>query len=550
MRRHGRENSMQSRTLCVATVAVFALICGCSQQMEPAVPELAVTSTFCATDLSCPFGYECVDGVCVPIAASLYDHIQTASILLRAPIDGAETAWRATHYDLMIGGLRPDEIRPLNPNARLFDYTLTRYHRFEGDPGSASAWAVAHGWNPEDFYLHYREDVYVPTWEGRVIVPGFPPGMVPGWNPGGGGGPASATQRSQSRVVGYFNGEAEPWHFGNLAHPGYRQFFAERIAGLIDGTWYQEAFATGPLDGIMCDEAIFYAVFGEGLLDRSTEYYGIPMTAEHPYALLMESLYPFLAEVLLSAIGSTEDVMANYGHVLFLNYPNRSAINVQATTPWILGEVWVAYTGRPSPVSGATRCVTYDKDYANAVREIVRQTREGGRRVLGAFDSSNGLAGTGRGKLFTLGLYYLVHNRHTYYVYESADQSPNHLSTWGWNPAVPFDVGQPASIPPGAVDFEGNANTREHWEFATGADPYQPQLTYRVLARRFTNALVLVKMLPLGSVDDNRSITTHPLDRPYRVLQVDGTLGLTVTEARLRNNEALILIPETSTGVD
>jgi hypothetical protein len=247
---------------------------------------------------------------------------------------------------------------------------------------------------------------------------------------------------------------------------------------------------------------------------------------------------------MMDTFGSTKDIMPNFGHVLFLNYPNRCAENIQATTPWILGEVWVSYTGTASPTSGANRTITYDNDYANAVREIVRQTKRGGRRVLGAQDRFNGVFGTDRGKMFTLGLYYLVHNKHTYYMYTStSDASGGHISAWGWNPAVQYDIGQPELIPSGALDFEGHSNTREHYVFATGPDPVNGSLTYRVLARRFTNALVLVKMLPAGSAVDNSSITTHTLDGNYGVLQADGLVGPTVTQASLRNNEALILIP-------
>jgi hypothetical protein len=178
------------------------------------------------------------------------------------------------------------------------------------------------------------------------------------------------------------------------------------------------------------------------------------------------------------------------------------------------------------------------------VREIVRQTKRGGRRVLGGRDTVNGPSGTDRGKMLTLGLYYLVHNEHTYYQYESASTSSgSHVSTWAWNPAVPYDVGQPDVIPSGAVDFEGNANTKEHYLFASGADPVNASLTYRVLARRYTNALVLVKLLPTGSTVDDNSITTHALDGSYGVLQADGLMGPTVTQASIRNNEALILIP-------
>jgi hypothetical protein len=57
-------------------------------------------------------------------------------------------------------------------------------------------------------------------------------------------------------------------------------------------------------------------------------------------------------------------------------------------------------------------------------------------------------------------------------------------------------------------------------------------------------------MLPLGSVVDFGSTTVHQLDRAYRVLQADGTLGMSLTQVSIRNNEALILIPETMTGIE
>ncbi len=532
-----------------ACIGVSSL--GCSESTEPSDAQASLaTSVGCVTDFSCGFGQECNDGSCGPLTPALRPHIQTGIVLFRAPLDGAETEWIATHYDMFIGAVRPNEMRPFNPNLRMFEYTFTRYHTYETGEKNATEWALDHGWDPEDFYLHYREDVTIPTWEGRVIVPGFPAGTVPGWNPSG-GNPASATQRKQSRVVSYYRGSPEPTYFANVGHPGYRQYMIERLAGLVDGTWYfNQPYAGGPIDGVLCDEAIYYAVFGEGRLDRSSEYYGLPVNDMHPYAIAIENFYPFLANSLMNEVGTTVDVMPNYGHVLYLNYPNHSAIQVQATMPWILGEVWVTYTGTSTPTSGNNRCITYDKDYVNAVREIVDQTRTRGRRILGARDASNGWVGSDRGKIFTLALYYLMHNAHTYYVYDTVEHSTDHVSTWAYNPAVDYYVGQPATVPVGWVDFEGNANTREHFVFASGADPYAPNLTYRVLARRFTNALVLVKMLPLGSVVDDRSFTTHQLPGPYRVLEADGTLGLIVTEARLRNNEALILIPETMTGVD
>jgi hypothetical protein len=533
-------------------VTIVVLMCACDRTMEARnVPDAVNTLAFCATDFSCPPGQECVNGACAPLRPALRPHIQVASALLRPPLDSAESAWRSAHYDMLIGYVNPDATRPINPYARMFEYSLIRYNQFEQGPLTESAWAVAHGYDAEDFYLHYKEDTYVPTWQGRVIVPGFPAGMVPGWNPAGGGNPASATQRSQSRVVGYYAGH-EPWYFANMAHPGFKQFMADRITGLIDGRWYfHTPFLSGPLDGIMGDEAIWYALYKEGLLDHSIEYYGITVNDNHPYAIAIEQFYGFLSEALLGTLGRTADVMPNYGHVLFLNYANRSAVNIQSMTPWVWGEVWVTNTGLPTPTTGSNRCITYNWDYDSSVKAIVRQTRIGGRRVIGARDLSNGIAGTDRGKLFTLGLYYLVHNAYTYYMYETASGHalPGHISTWAWNPAVEFDVGVPEVLPGNMMDFEGSKNTREHWVFASGPDPYAPSLTYRVLARRFAHALVLVKMLPEGSVDDSRSITVHALGGSYRPLRADGTLGSPVSQASIRNNEALILIPPTVTGV-
>ena len=145
----------------------------------------------------------------------------------------------------------------------------------------------------------------------------------------------------------------------------------------------------------------------------------------------------------------------------------------------------------------------------------------------------------------TLALYYLVHNPNTFYLYQSfrSHNFGEPISEWQWTPAVQYDIGQPAPIPSGKTDFDGNAGTNEHFEFAVGEDPYDPSLTYHILARKFTQGMVVVKMLPLGSVVDERSITVHQLDRSYTVLRADGTASQEpVTEISIRNNEGVILV--------
>jgi hypothetical protein len=534
------ESIMRAGSNLLLAIVTAGFLSACSTASGPGDDNIDTGN--CVTDLSCPFGEECSGSSCGPIAPALRSHIQTASCLLRSPIDDAETSWRASHYDVLIGAPRPDLSRSVNPNVRLFEYVLSRYHRFDraGQIKTAAQWASANGYNGEDFFLHYREDTPVPTWEGKTVVPGHPEyaaGVAPGWPAGSN---ASAASRDHSRVVGYYSG-AEPWYFANVAHPGYREFLAYHIAGLLDGTWWNnQTFATGPLDGVMIDESIWYPIFGEGVLNRSTEYWGVPVNDSHPYTYAIETLYPALASDLLDEFSATKDIMPNYGHVLFLNYPNRCAEGIQESTPWIYGEVWVTHTGTSSPTSGTSRCISENNDYGQAVREIVFQTRAGGRRVLGARDVAGG---TDRGKLLTLGLYYLVHNAHTYYMYENAGHSdPAHVSTWAYNDAVDYDIGQPDQVPAGKTDFEGKANTKEHYVFATGTDPANPSLTYRVYAREFTNALVLVKLMPIGSTVDATSITHHVLGGSFVPLLADGNVGAPVTEVDIRNNEALILI--------
>jgi hypothetical protein len=471
---------------------------------------------------------------------TIYPHIQLASSLTRSYIDDDEIAFRATHFDLAISRLRPDELRALNPNQYTFEYIIARFF-LPGEIDRVEEWATQNGYDPEVMFLHYREDVAIPGREGQVLVPGYPAGVVPGWNPSGVGSPATATEKRHSRAVSYYLG-TPPWYLANVDNPICRKYVVEKCRDLINGSYFGSPYLSGPVDGIMCDEAIYYSLVGDGILEKTIEYYGINVNDEHPYPVSIETSYQSMVQGLYSNYGTAKDVMPNYSHSFYLRYDNRSARNIQKITPWVLAEVWLQDTGSDGPTSGSNRCTTYDKDYDQAVRKIIEQTRAGNRRVLGARDRSSGTAGSDRTRMFMLGMYYIVHNRNTWLLYETGGPYGGRLETWGWNPAVTFDVGQPLVNDGGIIDYAGRSGTREHYEFASGLDPYAPALTYHVLARCFDNALVLVKMLPEGSVIDDRSITTHALDGQYAILQPDGNPGAVVTEVNLRNNEAVILI--------
>src|SRR5205823_10358182 len=136
-----------------------------------------------------------------------------------------------------------------------------------------------------------------------------------------------------------------------------------------------------------------------------------------------------------------------------------------------------------------------------------------------------------RTQLATLAYYYLLADPERTFLdffggYEPATSWDRH-----WSPAAAFDVGQPMG----------------DWSlFATGPDPANGSLTYRVYQRAYTNALILYKPLSYnrgvsGTLAD-ASATVHDLGGTYYPLLADGTLGSAITSVSLRNGEGAILI--------
>jgi hypothetical protein len=521
-----------------AVLALVCIACTTTTGTDPA------GGGVCAGDAACPTGQECTGAGCVPSRPTIFSHIQLASAFFRAYNDNAEMAWRATHADLLIGGtiLESQDLRAANPNVRLVPYFTNRYHHLDTE---AAEWCATYGANPEDFYLHYREDVVLPGYN-TVLVPGYPVGVVPGWNPNwqAGDPPASAANRAESRAFGLYDPSHQPWYLANFNHPSYRDFAKDYIRTLVDGTVWGSNGDPFPADAVLMDHGVYYPEFNEGDLPKTDEFYGIPLDDNHPYGVAFETFYPELEGFLAGVFSNGVDVVPNFGHAHFLSRTDRFSQSIQSLVDWAWGEVWITHYAGASPTEGANRVVTYDKDYERGIANMVRQSRTGKRRILGARDLTNGLAGTDRGRLFTLALYYLVSNPNTFLAFETANSHRNaaDISQWQWNPAVQVDIGRPAPVPPGYVDFEGRPGSVEHYVFAEGRDPYDPGLTYRVLARRFTNGLVLVKMLPEGSVVDDRSYTVHPLGQSYRLVSGAGVIGSITTSVVLRNNEAVILV--------
>jgi hypothetical protein len=145
---------------------------------------------------------------------------------------------------------------------------------------------------------------------------------------------------------------------------------------------------------------------------------------------------------------------------------------------------------------------------------------------------AGGTALDSRTQLAALSYYYLLGDPNRTFLMFNGGYSPSSSWVYHWSPAAAVNVGKPT----GAMRL-----------FASGADPQNAALTYKVFARDYENALVLYKPLSYatgtgkGTLDD-ATATVHQLGGNYRVVNGDGTLGPVVTSVSLRNGEGVVLI--------
>ena len=131
----------------------------------------------------------------------------------------------------------------------------------------------------------------------------------------------------------------------------------------------------------------------------------------------------------------------------------------------------------------------------------------------------------------TLAMYYAVADPNLSFLMVNGGNSPSSSWTQHWIPAATYNVGKPT----GTVHV-----------VATGNDPANSSLVYKVYERDYQNAKVFYKPLSYtrgvnGTTADNTA-TTMQLDGWYRPLKADGSLGTAINRLTLRNGEGAILV--------
>src|SRR5262245_42483344 len=171
------------------------------------------------------------------------------------------------------------------------------------------------------------------------------------------------------------------------------------------------------------------------------------------------------------------------------------------------------------------------RDAAEMVARRVSLTSPSNYLILDTL-SAGGSPTDPRTRVAALAYYYLLADREATFLMTWGGEEP--ASAWSrhWFDAIASDVGRPNG----------------KWsEWASGADPADASLIYRVFGREYGNALVLYKPLSYaagrgtGTTADNTA-TTHALPGNYRSLQADGTLGPPTQSVTLRNGEGAILV--------
>lgn len=175
-----------------------------------------------------------------------------------------------------------------------------------------------------------------------------------------------------------------------------------------------------------------------------------------------------------------------------------------------------------------------DHNWSNLIDmqdRVNRRLATGSHAILDTHPGSGSLT-TERTRMGSLAYYYLLGDPDETFLMFAGGFRPSAAWNTVFVPAATHDVGRPVA---------------DMTTFATGTDPQNANLTYKVYAREYANALVLFKprSYTLGKgtgTADDATATTHQLNGRYRQLYSDGSLGQVVTSITLRNSEGVVLV--------
>ena len=426
-------------------------------------------------------------------------------------IVGPKAKWPAQAVDYM-DAVTYFTIKDENPNAKIMKYLP--YHSLAPTTMEwLENWCRENDRNHEELYYHYYYDTTIRLSNGSTLtVPGF------------GGGSASTLEEARLRVR--WNGG---WVGINPSSQTFRDAFQALALHTVTVEGTTDTFAEG----------LFLDTF-EGIIDERNWSSHLENTIELRNIGTTEEVYAQArADLVAAKIELEEYLRQTTGNPNFRVHPNS------ADSDYIYNQYSSLYNEE------------YRDDLMDLSVEFLVTTTTNRRRVERLqqiySDMENGRLFFIRSQTnfappreipfeftqFALAAHYLINheNAHFMYHYGNAgnyggypygDPKPTH-----WHQNMEVNIGIPSAR--SGTDYWGTSNTDRFYELASGS-------SYSLLAREYSNALVLAKFGRGGFVNIGSNPSTHQLGREYYPLLEDNTTGAAVTSVTLGESEGMILL--------
>jgi flagellar hook capping protein FlgD len=458
--------------------------------------------------------------ICTPlIAESALRH----SVIWYTPtVDATRIAASAARYQIGVTGSDMSSanqlaIKAANPNFLWFIYNsgsdnYVPPHSPVPEHDLLVSKALAHGWDPEEGYLHYWDDTQV-TLEGTTV-------LIPGWGGGTAVNPADARvpvyyKNLERRVINASTGRA-------------RQLQKEVFIQLAIDTPF--AGSSVYPDGIFLDNSTWqvynYGTIVSGGHVREATNHPLMGSATFQSWYWNEDYGPFLAslkDTLRTAATWSKDHRPKYLMTNIANSWTDSYVTMDVAD--ILSMEFEYNAVRDFGVNAVAEAHRRDRLAADAgIATVYPATMT--QSVSGHIGSFS-YAQTMLSNL----AWYLVSRTELTYFFEMGSSAPN-VAGWDtltWRGCL--DV----------ADNDLGETIGEPYKLSQGTDPLGN--AFAVYARPYQNGLALVR--PRGDWDEGvetQSAVSVALPGPMFPVKPDGTSGSAVSQLNLRNGEGAILL--------
>jgi hypothetical protein len=453
--------------------------------------------------------------------------------------------WYARHVDLMGGGMdaydfdiagQPSAyVKTLNPTIKTFGYDYDFTMCQSASCNDALGPNPYHSVLPEDQYLHFSEDTRLRfvARDGRTVVATID---VPGCPEPG---PATSACRAQAYLW-----QSRRW-LANVGNTAWQQAFADH---LLDEMLHDSDNQPNPVDGLLLDghgpgfavplSIGFQTVIlsGGGIREYGGARPRNPGIEWRPNAL--DSAYTSDKDAWLAYLHSRLAAVGKFVHINTGEY---------FMDPLAFRDDLAARGAFTELLHAGFNIRHGGNQYQQFIAQMQQMTALGGSVDLAYevcltspanYTAGNYPSAGDRMKMWNLAGYYMVKESvaDSGIVYFDPNLcldagSPTPLDFMNeWLAAYEQDVGQP-------VD---RASVLQHGMRGCASQEY------KVFARRYTNALILVR--PRDDLDctdygDNSAVQVA-LPESMQMLNPDGTRSLPMTSIAIRNAEAAILFPE------